>query len=461
MITPKPQIRKTIDLPEYGEITIPSAELSFLSERDFQTVCGNLSPLVTISVGWGKDHLSIKAGPYVGVIQTHGLRVQVRPALSVREMVVLIRYALSGKVPPQHLRSFADVDWGTGFEDVLCLLLCEESREILRIGLSRRYEERREPLNFLRGRPLWEKNFPWLGGKSRELTCRYHRLTYDNLDNRLLLAGLKSAAPLAISEEVKGKLFQYIKTFGELATETTPKPEQFDQAEQRYNRLTEHYRAAHGLCRMLIYSLRPESFYESGKHLVCGIVLDMAWLFEEFIKQLMAETLKPAGFSITSQAPDGNALLDAEGSPYISVRPDLIISHSRKVCGVIDAKYKRYWPTAANGFTPRRKIANEDIYQLYFYQQRLQRKFNLPTPPVAVIAAPLPEDDERGGQAVITERYRRVIWQAEGEKAGDVRLILVPMTKFLRLIIQKESPAAIIEKIGLNYIRDLFYDYLN
>ncbi len=389
---------------------------------------------------------------------THGLRVQVRPALSVREMVVLLRYALSGKVPFEPLRSFADLDWGTGFEDVLCRLLCEESREILRIGLSRRYEEKREPLNFLMGRPLWEKNFPWRGGKTRELTCRYHRLTYDNMDNRLLLAGLRSAAALATSEEVRGKVFRYVKTFGELATEITPEPGHFDEAEQRYNRLTEHYRAAHGLCRMLLHSLRPESLYESGKHLIFGIAWDMADLFEKFIERLTADILKPAGFSIESQAPDRKALLDGEGYHYTSVRPDLIISHSRRVCGVIDAKYKRYWPTAANGSTPMRKIANEDIYQLFFYQQRLQRKFDLPTPPVAVIAAPLPEDDERGGQAVIAERFKRVVWQAGAEKAGDVRLILIPMTKFLRLVIQGERPADVVEKIGLNHIRDLFYN---
>jgi 5-methylcytosine-specific restriction endonuclease McrBC regulatory subunit McrC len=455
MISPKNLVRKTIDLTEYGEITLPASELSFLSEQVFQPVCETLNPLVTVTLGWGGDHLSFKAGSNVGVIQTHGLRVQVRPALSVREMVVLIRYALSGKVPLQHLRSFADVDWGTGFEDVLCMLLCEEAREILRMGLSRRYEERREPLNFLRGRPLWEKNFPWRGGKTPEVTCRYHRLTYDNTDNRLLLAGLRSAVHLANSEEVKRKVFHYLKIIGDLASETVPEPTQFDQAAQRYNRLTEHYRAAHGLCRMLIYSLRPESLYDSGKHLVFGVVLDMAGLFEKFIEQLMADTLKPAGFSIDSQAPDRKALLDAEGYPYISVRPDLIVSQNRIVRGVIDAKYKRYWAAAADGSSPARKIANEDIYQLFFYQQRLQRKFNLPVPPVAVIASPLPEEDERNGPTVAA-RFRRIIWQAGPEKAGDVRLLLIPMTKFLRFLIQREKPADIMARTGLDRIKELF-----
>ena len=163
-----------------------------------------------------------------------------------------------------------------------------------------------------------------------------------------------------------------------------------------------------------------------------------------------------AGFSIDSQAPDRKALLDAEGYPYVSVRPDLIVSWNRIVRGVIDAKYKRYWPAAADGFSPVRKIANEDIYQLFFYQQRLQRKFNLPAPPVAVIASPLPEEDERNGPTV-AKRFRRIIWQAGPEKAGDVRLLLIPMTKFLRFLIQRERPADIMAKIGLDRIKELFY----
>ncbi len=60
MSKPKHQIRKTIDLTEYGEIIIPAAELSFLSEREFHTVCETLSPLVTFSLGWGETAFLLK-----------------------------------------------------------------------------------------------------------------------------------------------------------------------------------------------------------------------------------------------------------------------------------------------------------------------------------------------------------------------------------------------------------------
>ncbi|MBW1947527.1 MAG: hypothetical protein JRI33_06260 [Deltaproteobacteria bacterium] len=446
--------QKTIDLTEYKGHTFPISEFSFLSEQDFQRAAEILGPLVEVS-RWGKEHLSFKAGSRVGVIETHGLRVQIRPALSVNEMVALIHYALSGRIPLQYLRAFAQIDWGTGFEDILCLLLATETEEILRVGLSRRYEKKCEPLDFLRGRPLWERNFPWRGARSKELTCRYHQITYDNPDNRLLLAGLRSAIHLARAREIKGKVFRHLKTLRDLASETFPDAAQFDQVAEKYNRLSEHYRTAHGLSRMLIFNLRPKSLYERGKQLAFGMVLDMADLFEKFIFQLMTDVLTPAGFVIQSQAPDRQALLDAEGQKYVSVRPDLLVFRSQTLYGVIDAKYKPYWVAAADG-SPARRISNADIYQLFFYQQRFQRKFDLPKPPLAIIASPLPDEDERDDRPIIAHRFRRVIWQAGSEKAGDVRLLLVPMTKFLRFLIKRERPADIVEKIGLDQIRDLF-----
>jgi hypothetical protein len=66
-----------------------------------------------------------------------------------------------------------------------------------------------------------------------------------------------------------------------------------------------------------------------------------------------------------------------------------------------------------------------------------------PTPPLAIIASPLPDEDERSNYSVIAERFKRIIWQAGLEKAGYVRLFLVPMTKFLRFLIQRERPADI------------------
>lgn len=404
---------------------------------------------------WGGQNLKVKAGSSVGVMETHGIRVQVRPRISAKEFVTLIRYSLSGKIPPEYYRSFSNLTWEDGFEDALCTLLNDEAKEILKIGLSRKYEEKRERLNILRGRPLWEQNFPWRGSKAQEISCRYHRLTYDHLDNQIMLWGLRIGAAVAKSPDVKNTTFQYLKRFGEIASEKPIEISQFELAADRYTRLTEHYQAGHELSRLLICGLRPESFFERGRRLVTGIALDMADLFEKFIAQLMNDILRPMGLTIKAQAPDRNALLDAERQPYASVRPDIEIWSTRGICGVMDAKYKPYWETT-DGFHPR-KISNEDLYQLFFYQQRMQRRHNLLSPPVAAIVAPVPEEEERPGRPSISERFQQVIWQAGSERAGDVRLILVPMTVILRLMAKKGNSVEAISQIGIEHIPQLLF----
>ena len=451
-------VQKTVDLVEYGGVAILKDELSFLGEDDLEKACDILSPLVSISPDLRGNYLHVSAGSKVGVISALGLRIQVRPRISASEFCALVRYVLSGRTPPTHFRSLSELTWDTGFEDALSRLLCDEVGEILRIGLSRQYEERRDPLEVLRGRVLWEKNFPWRGAKAKELVCRYHQLTYDNLDNRLVFSGLRSARALAVDRSVHASVLQHCKTFTTIASETHPGPADFEKASLGYNRLNEHYRTAHGISRMLVFGLRPKDFFEAGGHVISGVVLDMASLFEGFVQRFMGDVLGPSGFKLILQAPDRGALLDAKGQRYASVRPDLEAWMSDQVVGVIDAKYKPYWKAADESLRPFRKISNEDLYQLFFYQQRLQRRHDLLFPPVAVIAAPLPDEDEMNGGQTISERYKRVVWQAGLERAGDVRLVLIPMTRFLRLMGQRLKPAEAVSLLGFDDFASLFRD---
>ncbi|MGA1796290.1 MAG: McrC family protein [bacterium] len=452
----KASVQKTITLREFGEVSLLREDFSFCTESEFKKTCEKFQPLVTVIPDLSGRHLAFKASSKVGVMVYKGLRVQVLPRTSAKEFCTLIRYVLDGNVPEKLLRSYSDLSWGNGFEDILCAILCKEVDEVLRIGLSRNYMKRVEPLNVLRGRPLWERNFPWKGSKAKEIVCRYHCLTYNNLDNRMVLAGLKSAASLAKSANVKRGTLQHVQSFREFASDIFPDHADFDKAIHGYNRLNEHYGVAHGLSKMLVFGLRPESFFKEGMQEVFGIVLDMAHLFEGFVERLMTDVLERVGFSIRRQAPDRNALLDNQGCPYARVRPDLEIWRSGKVFGVMDAKYKPYWKASKDGPYPERKISNEDFYQLFFYQQRLQRRGDLSSPPTALIASPLPDFDEREDRAVISERFRRIVWQAGPERDGDIRLVFIPMTQFLRLLEKGFNPSAAIHELEFNKIDKLF-----
>ena len=64
----------------------------------------------------------------------------------------------------------------------------------------------------------------------------------------------------------------------------------------------------------------------------------------------------------------------------------------------------------------------------------MQRKYGLPSLPLALIAAPLPAEDEREKKLVVHDRFRTIRFHAGIESEGDVRLVLIPITHFLRLL---------------------------
>lgn len=440
-----------IDLIEQSEASFSFEKLGLFSLLDRENFLSNATVLVNVLPGLDGQTIRIISDSRVGVIELPMARIQVRPKISARQFTSLLRYALGGQIKPTLLGS-SNIEWGKGFENALCAIFCSEIRTILDLGISRKYVEHREPIQFLRGRPIWQANFPWLGSKAREINCKYHRLTYDNPDNQLILAGLERACSL-VNGETREILFQQLHTFRDLAKSTSPAPTDFDQVKSQYNRLNEHYAVAHGLSRMFILGLRPQSFFEAGPQKIFGIVLDMADLFEKFVERILRDSLGPNGFAIKSQCPDKGALLDAEDNVYASVRPDFLVYKANKPAAVIDAKYKQYWPREADGVRPRRKIANEDIYQLFFYQQRLQRVHNLLAPPSAVIIAPLPDEEERGDDLIISERFSQVKWRSGFDTAGQLRLLLVPVTKLLSIAEEQRSmqKAATITE----FVRDL------
>jgi 5-methylcytosine-specific restriction enzyme subunit McrC len=431
---------KLVDLTERDEKYISKDELSFINEEKVESALASFEELVRITPDLSGQGYHFRAESKVGVIVNHGLRVQVHPKLAAGEFCTMLRYALSGRISATHLRASSDYSWAYGFENALGMMLRDEVNEITRIGLSRRYEERIELLDLLRGRVLWERNFPWRAGKSGQIACRYKRLTYDNLDNRILLGGLRRAVGLVDHRDAKAGLIEHCRLFSDFALETDLDISQVESAEHRYNRLNEHYRVAHILARMFLFSLRPRSFFQIGSHPIPGVIFDMAWLFEKFIERYVSDIFSRVGVTVDAQSSDYLAILDGEGRSYASVRPDLEVWSSGKLLGIIDAKYKAYWQGKEEGEKPERKISNEDLYQMFFYQLRMQKRHNLQTPPLTVIAAPMPADDERGNAPTLAERFKKIVFQAGAEKAGEIRLFLVPMTDILRRLSKGVDP---------------------
>lgn len=427
-----------IHLRELETTTVDADAVADAAALPLEVLASNLAGIVDVEPVWEPGKLRFRAGQSIGAVEVGALRIEVRPRLAALEAAAFIRYALGGKVDAT-LRATFPMGPSPGLDELLCQVLADEADRIRQIGLSRLYMQRRERLRALRGRPDFLASFPWDSKRQQSLVCAYHLLTCDNLDNRLMRASLEQSSLLEVTPRTRGRLLAHRRTWTHAASVTHPAREDFAEARLRYTRLTENYRLAHNVGEIIVAKKRPTKLFETGTVTTSGLILSMPVLFEKFVERLVREELAPYGVTVESQHPDQGALLDGLGKLYRRVRPDLVLYRRDKPILVVDAKYKEYWPASRPSLRPQRRISNADLYQLFFYAQRLQLKHGLPAPPAAHIVSPLPAADERGTQVEIEGHHRRVVWRAGHECAGDVRLLNLPLTDILRAMIDSSK----------------------
>jgi 5-methylcytosine-specific restriction endonuclease McrBC regulatory subunit McrC len=258
-------------------------------------------------------------------------------------------------------------------------------------------------------------------------------LTCDNLDNRLVRATLEQAPMMEVTASTRRSLMEHRQLWSALAGLVPAGAQQFALARRRYTRLSEHYRLAHALGELIFLGRRPGAPFDAGAVTTGGLTLDMADLFERFVQRLLSEGLAAEGLRVRTQGADHGAILDRDGFVYRRVRPDLVVYRRNVPVAVVDAKYKDYWRASTGSQYPCDKVSNEDLYQLFFYAQRLQLRHALPAPPPAVIVAPLPAADERDAP-MVGPRHTHLQWRAGAAEASQLRLLFAPMTDVLRAI---------------------------
>jgi hypothetical protein len=81
----------------------------------------------------------------------------------------------------------------------------------------------------------------------------------------------------------------------------------------------------------------------------------------------------------------------------------------------------------------------------------MKQRHGLADLPSAIIATPLPAEDERNGHKTISPRFRHILWKAGAETSGDIKLLLIPVSQIFRSIKTGLTPRqAIIDCLGLD-----------
>jgi 5-methylcytosine-specific restriction enzyme subunit McrC len=228
-------------------------------------------------------------------------------------------------------------------------LFAHQTEHVIRRGLYRAYVEREENLRFVRGRIVPLQDLRTNRGLRHQVACRFAELTADVPHNQILRAVTEQLRQY--DYRLPGIREKLGWNAAHLAEVSNPPVTERDFGPIRYDRLNAHYRGVHALALLVI---RHFTFnFQAGARPAPSFLVNMDKVFEEFVRQLMAEQAQLRGLRLWASS---GLRLDRGGA--VPIEPDVVLSDGRQVRVAIDAKYKRESPQA-------------DVYQALAYAKGL------------------------------------------------------------------------------------------
>lgn len=248
---------------------------------------------------------------------------------------------------------------GAGLLDLIGRLLVDASDRLLRQGLRSDYVTHEETLPVVRGRLLVDKQMMRRFGLIDHLECRFDEHEANIVDNQILATTLSALARRADNLRLRRDAGVLTAEFQELCDPATLDLSAA-RAEITYDRLNQHYRAAHELSWLLLDGLGIDNVHAQGRTDSFAFLIDMDVLFERFVFSLLVGLLDVESHRVIYQGATSTIIRDvATGRPYTSIRPDVVVTRCADGTRLpVDAKYKTY---------DERKISADDIAQAFLY----------------------------------------------------------------------------------------------
>ena len=145
-------------------------------------------------------------------------------------------------------------------------------------------------------------------------------------------------------------------------------PSKLDLQRVRYTPITAAFRAVAELSRQ-IANRRGVSSDAAPEGTCQGVLLDVSELWELYVLGALRRAVSHLEVRHgTFDTQTSQALLSSavDGAILGTLKPDAMLMHCHSVVGIVDAKYKRLWPTINAPQGPQR----EDLYQLTAYLSR-------------------------------------------------------------------------------------------
>ena len=306
------------------------------------------SIMMTPTVG-SNEAYDLTPGSSIGVVNLGDLELVISPRLAIERVLFLISYAIGrGRwdPAPAHL---ADAD---SLVEAITPAFTYQLRRTLARGVLQGYRTEEDALVTLRGQWRVADQLRRRYGLVPPIEVTFDDFTEDILPNRLLRAAVERLLRLRHRDAASTWGLRAIdSTLGNVGLE------HFDPRAVpvvRYDRLTERYRPAVELARLI---LAGTSFdVEPGGIAASAFLIDMNKVFEDFVVVALREALAVSDQVLVQGARRRPLHLDAD--EQINLEPDLSLWHGSVCTFVGDVKYKRVRSDA---------YPNADIYQLAAY----------------------------------------------------------------------------------------------
>lgn len=290
---------------------------------------------------------------YSGVIQLNGTRIHfsTKVRASLFYLLSFLRDENSLKYDPELI---IDIKEGFSFFDVLGRLFLNELEQIFSKGLSKKYVREEDNIGFLKGKPIFKKQIQNEMHGRAKFFCSYDDLTYNNLENQIVLKATTLLIPLIrFNQEIKRDLIRYSHLLSDLVSSTEVSPEDCNKV--AFSRSNDYYQAVIQFSKVVLqnYFIRSMGRGESRGF---NFIVNMNKVYEDFItaiiEELVTKEIEFRDYVVENQQKIDSLVRGGE----IKIKPDIILRNKKtdERPLIIDAKY-------------RKKEINADYYQVIAY----------------------------------------------------------------------------------------------
>ncbi|MFC3885523.1 McrC family protein [Bacillus songklensis] len=348
---------ETYVVTEYSSLVIQEYSLTE-RDRDYLSRLSLSSKTPPFSWYELKNGLRFEFSSFIGVLELEAARIVIKPKFNngFHDVVDMLLFSEDLPVALEHSTKAAYDE--NSLMETLVRLFVKEVEALLQKGVMKEYMMEEENLSVLRGRVDIRRHLKTNLFTPARIYCRYDELTTNIAENQVIRTALEMTRNFSLTKQTMRQVNRLLNEF----TVLTDIYQGEDWPSFTYNRLNQHYLAAHKLAYYLWRQIYVHNLYEFRQESHFSFLIDMNDLFEKFIAKMLVRYL-PDPIKVTEQRVFKKAIMKNGGS-YHNIKPDIVIESPDADPIVLDTKYKPYG---------KYKVSNSDIYQLAFYAQFLTK----------------------------------------------------------------------------------------